>query len=145
MVDVVVTLQQSLALQEQLDSSAHATGSTGFTFKMQYLLFGPRHKSGDPNTLSFTHKGRIEQSFRLFSYRDMEHATRNFSSHMLLGRGHYGEVYRGWLDKKTFSPSTSDNGLIIAVKRLDTYKFKPHMVKEVNHYSFKTDRCFFCL
>ncbi|KAJ0634503.1 putative transferase [Helianthus annuus] len=98
---------------------------------------------GDPDTLSSTHKGRIEHSFRMFSYRDMEHATRNFSSHMLLGRGHYGEVYRGWLDKKTVSPSTSDNGLIIAVKRLDTYKLKPHMVKEVNHYSFKTDRYLF--
>ncbi|MFS8007683.1 putative protein kinase-like domain superfamily [Helianthus anomalus] len=49
---------------------------------------------GDPDTLSSTHKGRIEHSFRMFSYRDMEHATRNFSCHMLLGRGHYGEVYR---------------------------------------------------
>ncbi|XP_035843325.1 probable receptor-like protein kinase At2g23200 isoform X3 [Helianthus annuus] len=129
MADVVVTLQQSLALQEQFDSSAQAAGSTGFTYKMQYLLFGPRHNSGDPDTLSSTHKGGIDHSFRMFSYRDMERATRNFSSHMLLGRGHYGEVYRGWLDKKTFSPSTSDNGLIIAVKRLDTYKFKPHMQK----------------
>ncbi|KAJ0808556.1 hypothetical protein HanPI659440_Chr01g0004681 [Helianthus annuus] len=46
MADVVVTLQQSLALQEQFDSSTQATGSTGFTYKMQYLLFGPRHNSG---------------------------------------------------------------------------------------------------
>ncbi|KAJ0621198.1 putative GEM-like protein [Helianthus annuus] len=92
MADVVVTLQQSLALQEQFDSSTQATGSTGFTYKMQYLLFGPRHNSGDPDTLSSTHKGRIEHSFRMFSYRDMERATRNFSSYMLLGRGHYIEV-----------------------------------------------------
>ncbi|MFS7917284.1 putative non-specific serine/threonine protein kinase [Helianthus anomalus] len=97
---------------------------------MIYFLVFPM--VSDPDTLSSTHKGRVDHSFRMFSYRDIERATRNFSSHMLLGSGHYGEVYRGWLDKRTFSPSTSDNGLIIAVKRLYTYKFKPHMVKEVN-------------
>ncbi|KAI3754385.1 hypothetical protein L1987_54168 [Smallanthus sonchifolius] len=130
MADVVVALQQSMTFQEQFDSSAQAAGPTGFT-RMQFLLFGSRHNSGDPDTLSSTHNGLTEYSFRIFSYRDMKLATKNFSSRMLLGRGYYGEVFRGWLHKKTYSPSVSDSGLPIAVKRLYTHKFKPHMVKEI--------------
>ncbi|XP_076912552.1 uncharacterized protein LOC143570920 [Bidens hawaiensis] len=131
MAEVVAALQLSMALQEQSDRPAQAESSTGFTYKMQNLLFGSRHNSGEPDTLPSTHNGHMEHSFKMFSYRDIERATRNFGSHMLLGHGHYGEVFRGWLDKKTYSPSMSDSGLIIAVKRLFTYKFNPHMVKEI--------------
>ncbi|KAI3805411.1 hypothetical protein L1987_27769 [Smallanthus sonchifolius] len=130
MADVVVALQQSLALQEHFNSAAQAAGSTGFTHKMQNLLFGSRHNSGDPETPSSTHDGLSEYSLRVFSYRDMKLATRNFSSRMLLGHGHYGEVFRGWLHKKTYCPSMSDSGLPVAIKRLYTHKFKPDMVKE---------------
>ncbi|GKA09222.1 ribonuclease H-like domain-containing protein [Tanacetum coccineum] len=86
---------------------------------------------------SSTDKGLIEGSLKVFSYTDMELATRNFSSSMLLGQGHYGEVFRGWLDKKTYSPSKRDSGLTIAVKRLYLDKFKPHklnmkILEEIN-------------
>ncbi|XP_076921838.1 putative serine/threonine-protein kinase PBL22 [Bidens hawaiensis] len=111
MAAVVVALQQLMELQEQFNSSAQASSSTG-----------------GPDTQSST---RMEHSFRIFSYRDIKRATRNFGSHMLLGHGIHGEVFRGWLNKKTYSPSMSDSGLIIAVKRLFTYKFNPHMVKEI--------------
>ncbi|XP_076900763.1 putative serine/threonine-protein kinase PBL22 [Bidens hawaiensis] len=76
-------------------------------------------------------------SLRIFSYSDMEVATKNFSSHRLLGRGHYGEVIRGWLDKKTHSSYIHDNGLSIAVKRLYRHKFKSHMVNEMKMESLE--------
>ncbi|GJW46560.1 probable serine/threonine-protein kinase PBL1 isoform X2 [Tanacetum coccineum] len=68
---------------------------------------------------STTDNGLIEGSLKVFSYR------------------HYGEVFRGWLDKKTYSPSKSDSGLTIAIKRLYLDKFKPHklnmkILEEIN-------------
>ncbi|GJR59449.1 NB-ARC domains-containing protein [Tanacetum coccineum] len=81
---------------------------------------------------SSTDNGLIEGSLKVFSYTGMELATRKFSSSMLLGQGHYGEVFKGWLDKKTYSPSKRDSGLTIAVKRLYLDKFKPHKVKDMN-------------
>lgn len=124
MAEVVVALQKLMTLQEQFESSAQTAGAMGFTYKMQkYLIFGTKSNSGI---------GLLEYSFRIFSYSDMELATRNFSSYMLLGRGNYGEVFRGWLNKRTYLPSQLDSGLPIAVRRFYTSKFKPHTVEEFN-------------
>ncbi|PWA65736.1 protein kinase-like domain, Concanavalin A-like lectin/glucanase domain protein [Artemisia annua] len=116
MAEVVVSLHLSMSLQEQFDRSVQlAAGSVRSTYKLpKYLAFGAKNNSED---------GLMEYSFRIFSYSDMELATRNFGSHMLLGHGKYGQVFRGWLDRRTFTPSLSDRGLTIAVKRL---KFKAH-------------------
>nr|GEU57144.1 probable serine/threonine-protein kinase PIX13 [Tanacetum cinerariifolium] len=135
MAEVVVALQLSLTLQEQFDRSVQlAAGSLRSTYK---LLFGAKNNSVDPDTQSPTDNGLMEYSFRIFSYSDLELATRNFGSHMLLGQGQYGEVFRGWLNRRTYTPSFSDSGLTIAVKRLYQHKFKPNklnikMLEEFN-------------
>lgn len=132
MAEVVVALQLAMVLQQQFITSTQLAGAMGFTNIMQkYLVFGTKNNSADsdPKT-SRDDNGDFEQlmnqEVRIYSYSDMEVATRNFSSEMLLGRGDFGEVFRGWLDKKTYKPSKLDSGLAIAVKRLFSNKFEPH-------------------
>ncbi|KAI3496395.1 hypothetical protein L1887_38756 [Cichorium endivia] len=56
-------------------------------------------------------------SLKVFTFADLERATRNFSQDLLLGKGCFGEVFLGWVDKKTFVPSTEGVGIPVAVKR----------------------------
>ncbi|KAK0603729.1 hypothetical protein LWI29_008024 [Acer saccharum] len=43
-------------------------------------------------------------------------ATGNFSSDAWLGDGDSCKVYKGWMDEKTLAPSTSGDGMVVAIK-----------------------------
>lgn len=69
-----------------------------------YLLIGKKHKkdkaSGDMTDAT---------SHQLVSYRELVHATRNFSDDTMLGSGGFGKVFMGQLK----------SGLVVAIKVLD--------------------------
>ncbi|XP_044470798.1 probable serine/threonine-protein kinase PIX13 [Mangifera indica] len=54
-----------------------------------------------------------------FSFADLKLATKNFKSDTLLGEGGFGKVYKGWIDEKTFAPSKSGIGMVVAIKKLN--------------------------
>ncbi|KAL3505497.1 hypothetical protein ACH5RR_035338 [Cinchona calisaya] len=59
-------------------------------------------------------------NLKMFSYGELESATRNFRADTVLGEGGFGRVFKGWVDQNTFAPSSSSNkirgaGLIIPV------------------------------
>lgn len=56
-------------------------------------------------------------TLRIFSFSELQNATRNFGVHSLLGEGRFGQIYRGRLDEKV--TSNNDNGFTVAVKKLD--------------------------
>ncbi|WCJ32814.1 Protein kinase superfamily protein [Euphorbia peplus] len=55
-----------------------------------------------------------------FTFADLKSATKNFKADTLLGEGGFGKVYRGWIDEKTFAPSKSGLGMVVAIKKLNS-------------------------
>ncbi|KAG5245437.1 serine/threonine-protein kinase [Salix suchowensis] len=64
--------------------------------------------------------GRILESSNLkeFTFADLKRATKNFKSDTYLGEGGFGKVYKGWIDEKTYAPSDSLRGMVVAIKKL---------------------------
>ncbi|KAF9682101.1 hypothetical protein SADUNF_Sadunf05G0073300 [Salix dunnii] len=64
--------------------------------------------------------GKILESSNLkeFTFADLKSATKNFKSDTLLGEGGFGKVYKGWIDEKTYAPSNSLRGMVVAIKKL---------------------------
>lgn len=55
-----------------------------------------------------------------FTFADLKSATRNFRSDTLLGEGGFGKVFKGWIDEKTYAPSKTGTGLVVAIKKLNS-------------------------
>jgi hypothetical protein len=66
--------------------------------------------------------GQILESSNLeeFTFADLKRATKNFKSDTLLGEGGFGKVYKGWIDQKTYAPSKSGSGMVVAIKKLNS-------------------------
>ncbi|XP_022030351.2 probable serine/threonine-protein kinase PBL8, partial [Helianthus annuus] len=118
MADVVVALQHLMALQEQHDNSARATGSMGFTHKMQHLLFGSRPNPValtpasplcvPPSPHKFSKTPKLERTRLVhLTMKEVERATQNFSASLKLGEGGFGTVYKAQLP----------DGQLVAIKR----------------------------
>ncbi|XP_024020143.1 probable serine/threonine-protein kinase PIX13 isoform X2 [Morus notabilis] len=60
----------------------------------------------------------MEPSLKVFTLAELKAATKEFRSDTFLGEGGFGEVFKGWIDEKTYAPSTVDGiGVPVAVKR----------------------------
>ncbi|KAL4575394.1 hypothetical protein LXL04_022237 [Taraxacum kok-saghyz] len=57
-------------------------------------------------------------NLKMFTFSELESATRNFRRDMCLGEGAFGKVYKGWLDHVTLVPRKAGDGLAVAIKRL---------------------------
>jgi len=55
-----------------------------------------------------------------FSFVDLKTATRNFKTDSLLGEGGFGQVFKGWMDEKTLTPSKVGTGMVVAIKKLNS-------------------------
>lgn len=53
----------------------------------------------------------------MFTFAELESATRNFRADNFLGEGGFGKVFKGWIDEKTYSPSKFGVGMPVAVKK----------------------------
>ncbi|KAJ6740497.1 hypothetical protein OIU79_000587 [Salix purpurea] len=65
--------------------------------------------------------GQILESPNLkeFTFADLKSTTKNFKSDTLLGGGGFGKVYKGWIDERTYAPSKSGSGMVVAIKKLN--------------------------
>lgn len=65
-------------------------------------------------------KEEVLHAYRLlhFKYDVLNAATNKFSKKNFIGRGGFGDVYKGWIQVCTMTPAKPNDGLAIAVKRL---------------------------
>ncbi|KAJ0496045.1 putative protein kinase RLK-Pelle-CrRLK1L-1 family [Helianthus annuus] len=140
---VVASLQAILELQQKNDNFANSLGTMGFTRKIhKYLASMTRQNSGSSTKkdgrnhgeMSHQHGELVARDLKKFTYDELKCASRDFRNDTCLGKGAYGAVYKGWVDKMTYSPCMHDTGLPVAIKRLNSYKrFDPDMLKEFCH------------
>ncbi|XP_021902442.1 probable serine/threonine-protein kinase PIX13 [Carica papaya] len=75
---------------------------------------------GSETTSSVAETGKIvTPNLKMFTLAELKAATRNFRPDTLLGEGGFGQVFKGWLDEKTYAPSKPRVGIAVAVKRSD--------------------------
>ncbi|KAI3730272.1 hypothetical protein L1987_61441 [Smallanthus sonchifolius] len=55
-----------------------------------------------------------------FTYSELRTATRNFHHGRVIGEGAFGRVFKGWVDRITYTPQKAGNGLPVAIKKLKT-------------------------
>ncbi|KAK9138140.1 hypothetical protein Sjap_008734 [Stephania japonica] len=56
-------------------------------------------------------------SLKVFYFKDLKKATRNFGCDSILGEGGCGRVFKGWLDKHTLSAFKPAFGMVVAIKK----------------------------
>ncbi|XP_011013448.1 PREDICTED: probable serine/threonine-protein kinase Cx32, chloroplastic [Populus euphratica] len=73
------------------------------------------------NEATNNQNGQILESPNLkeFTFSDLKSTTKNFKSDTLLGEGGFGKVYKGWIDERTYAPSKSGSGMVVAIKKLN--------------------------
>ncbi|XP_049935126.1 probable serine/threonine-protein kinase PBL3 isoform X2 [Nymphaea colorata] len=115
--------------------------------------------SGDPDTSSTSSKtvfsstssqqtgilpltrseGEIFSSpnLKVFTFNELQNATRNFRPDSLLGQGGFGYVFKGWIDEQTLAAARPVSGIVVAVKKLKPEGFQGHKewLAEVNYLS----------
>ncbi|GJV96184.1 probable receptor-like protein kinase isoform X1 [Tanacetum coccineum] len=80
------------------------------------------NKYGDDHGETTPHQQEecVTRDIIVFTYSDLNLATRNFTRH--LGWGFNGTVYRGWVDNSTYPYLETNTESPIAVRKLDHYK-----------------------
>ncbi|KAJ0900703.1 putative protein kinase RLK-Pelle-RLCK-VIIa-2 family [Helianthus annuus] len=58
--------------------------------------------------------------FKEFTYSDLQKATCNFQRDCFLGEGGFGKVFKGWLDRVTYTPQKAGDGIPVAIKKLNS-------------------------
>ncbi|WZZ69235.1 hypothetical protein YC2023_080605 [Brassica napus] len=59
----------------------------------------------------------VTPNLKMFTLTDLMTATKNFRPESMIGEGGFGQVFKGWVDEKTLSPSRAGVGIPIAVKK----------------------------
>ncbi|KAI7725067.1 hypothetical protein M8C21_018360 [Ambrosia artemisiifolia] len=66
----------------------------------------------------------VTPNLRIFTYAELQTATKNFRPNTILGEGGFGQVFKGWVDGVTYAPSKAGVGIPVAVKKLDSGSFQ---------------------
>ncbi|KAI3755392.1 hypothetical protein L1987_55189 [Smallanthus sonchifolius] len=141
MAEVMVSLESVLTVQEKPYRSLQVTGRT--ILGRMFYFFPFTSNRGDSMVPSII-KGRkripcnafasdkniiVDESefsenagipnphLKVFEFADLESATRNFRQDLHLGRGHFAELFIGWIDENSFAPSKCGDGVAVIVKR----------------------------
>ncbi|XP_076889888.1 putative serine/threonine-protein kinase PIX13 [Bidens hawaiensis] len=70
-------------------------------------------------------KGQIiTPNLKVFTYAELQSATKNFRPNTILGEGGFGQVFKGWMDGVTYAPSKVGAGIPVAVKKSDSDSFQ---------------------
>ncbi|KAK1418457.1 hypothetical protein QVD17_27602 [Tagetes erecta] len=127
MTEVVASLQTLLELQEKADISAMLPRRMCFNLRIIKCLVPAiklnSDESGKSSQKSQPQELIMARDVKVFTYGELNHATRNFSSYRCLGSGSNGSVYRGWLNNTAYPSCYDYTGSPIAVKRLVRDKF----------------------
>ncbi|WZZ07095.1 hypothetical protein YC2023_093016 [Brassica napus] len=59
----------------------------------------------------------VTPNLKMFTLTDLMTATKNFRPESMIGEGGFGQVFKGWVDEETLSPSRAGVGIPIAVKK----------------------------
>ncbi|KAJ4883915.1 Protein kinase superfamily protein [Raphanus sativus] len=59
----------------------------------------------------------VTPNLKMFTLMDLMTATKNFRPESMIGEGGFGQVFKGWVDGETLSPSRAGVGIPIAVKK----------------------------
>ncbi|KAM1073587.1 hypothetical protein PS2_018318 [Malus domestica] len=88
-----------------------------------------------PSTLRT--EGEIVQSSNVkkFGFNELKTATRNFHSDCILGEGHSGSVFKGWVDENSLTAAKPGTGMVVAVQRLNQEDLLGHKewLAEINY------------
>uniref|UniRef100_A0A175YPL5 Protein kinase domain-containing protein n=1 Tax=Daucus carota subsp. sativus TaxID=79200 RepID=A0A175YPL5_DAUCS len=60
-------------------------------------------------------------NLRMFSLAELLSATRGFNPDMILGENYHGRTFVSWLDEDTLAPSRIGIGMLVAIKRTNSY------------------------
>ncbi|XP_076885460.1 serine/threonine-protein kinase BIK1-like [Bidens hawaiensis] len=138
MTEVVALLQALLELQEKSKDFAQSSGIMSFPWKMHKYFASNSDQSGTSSPKSvennMNQQELMTRDLKMFTYNELNLATKNFGKAAFFGEGSCGKVYRGWVDNFTYSPSVSITKLPVAIKKLDRYKvFDLEMLNGVRH------------
>ncbi|XP_057974423.1 probable serine/threonine-protein kinase PBL11 isoform X1 [Malania oleifera] len=56
-------------------------------------------------------------AMKVFTLAELKSATKNFRPDTMLGEGGFGQVFKGWVDRRTLAPSKVGVGMPVAVKK----------------------------
>ncbi|KAL3527292.1 hypothetical protein ACH5RR_011948 [Cinchona calisaya] len=90
-----------------LSATSSSAGQSRFSAAISEEPFSPGEILSAPN-------------LKVYSFADLKSSTRNFRSDTVLGIGGFGTVFKGWVDEKTLAPSKFGNGMIVAIKKLNS-------------------------
>ncbi|KAJ0763966.1 putative transferase, protein kinase RLK-Pelle-RLCK-VIIa-2 family [Helianthus annuus] len=64
-------------------------------------------------------EGTIALNLKEFTCSELQTATRNFELGRVIGEGGFGTVFKGWLDRVTYTPQKAGDGIPVAIKKLN--------------------------
>ncbi|KAH9608100.1 hypothetical protein KSS87_014646 [Heliosperma pusillum] len=102
-------------LSSGISQSSRATSVTSTSNASSKSQFSA--SSGD----DVSPKGEIlpTPDLKEFTFQELKTATRNFKGDTLLGEGGFGKVYKGFLESKN-STKSSSSGVVVAIKKLNS-------------------------
>ncbi|PWA80577.1 serine/threonine/dual specificity protein kinase, catalytic domain-containing protein [Artemisia annua] len=154
MTEVVALLEALLDQEEKVNNLTKSTSTSGFTWNIYKYIrkstrenHDQRHTSLPMNLDNYinrsfsTKKEIVGQDLKVFTYEELRCATRGFAKDTYLGAQSYGEVYKGWVDKTTYSPFECKTGMPVVIKSLswnrtvdiEKVKLELEMLKEFSH------------
>lgn len=66
----------------------------------------------------------VTPNLKIYTYAELQSATKNFRPASILGEGGFGQVFKGWVDRVTYAPSKPGVGIPVAIKKSDSDSFQ---------------------
>ncbi|KAK9076752.1 hypothetical protein SSX86_005086 [Deinandra increscens subsp. villosa] len=147
---VVASLEELLQVQKKWDNSAKSSVRTVFSWMIPMFRSSTKENQdqrrmcsteNNIDRASLTNKETVARGLKMFTVDELRRATRSFAEDTYMGSWSYGEVYKGWVDKTTDSPSKNSSGMPVLIKslcwnttvKLEKAKLELEILKEFSH------------